>query len=176
MYIVLFVYIAVFQPITLCVYLFVFRYRIQSILSYKLYKLKKGEALKFKKIIDDHNKVWVINFIWYISKKLCLLWYLKGYSQTCPCGHLYLTVTCIKTSYLSCPVIESFIWIEPCLKGHLSYKATFSLSQRWSLNTSLTVFSKKYWLRISKQVFFFLRQIINLIYISIIPWNNYIMF
>ena len=31
-------------------------YRIQSILSYKLYKLKKGEALKFKKIIDDHNK------------------------------------------------------------------------------------------------------------------------
>ena len=44
------------QPITLCVF-FVFRYRIQSILSYKLYKLKKGEALKFKKIIDDHNKV-----------------------------------------------------------------------------------------------------------------------
>jgi hypothetical protein len=30
-----------------------------------------------------------------------------------------------------CPVIENFIWIEPLLRGHLSYKATFSLSQVW---------------------------------------------
>ena len=28
-----------------------------------------------------------------------------------------------------------FILIEPLFKGHLSYKATFSLSQRWPLNT-----------------------------------------
>jgi hypothetical protein len=35
-------------------------------------------------------------------------------------------VTCIKRSDLSCPVIESFIWIEPVLREHLSYKATFS--------------------------------------------------
>lgn len=31
-------------------------YRIQSILCFKLYKMKKNEALKFKKIIDEHNK------------------------------------------------------------------------------------------------------------------------
>ena len=35
-------------------------------------------------------------------------------------------VTCIKMSDLSCPVIESFVCIEPVLRGHLSYKATFS--------------------------------------------------
>ena len=34
---------------------------------------------------------------------------------------------CIKRSLFSCPVIEHFIWIEPLLRGHLSYKATFSL-------------------------------------------------
>jgi hypothetical protein len=27
----------------------------------------------------------------------------------------------------------------PLLRGHLSYKATFSLSQRWPLNTGWTV-------------------------------------
>ena len=39
-------------------------------------------------------------------------------------------VTCIKRSPFSCPVIENFIRIKPILRGHLSYKATFSLSQR----------------------------------------------
>jgi hypothetical protein len=37
------------------------------------------------------------------------------------------------------PVIENFIWIVPILRGHLSYKVIFSLSQRWPLNTGLTV-------------------------------------
>ena len=49
-------------------------------------------------------------------------------------------VTCIKRSPFSCTVIENFIWNEPLLRGHLSYKATFSLSQRWPLNTGLTVY------------------------------------
>jgi hypothetical protein len=40
----------------------------------------------------------------------------------------------------SCPVIDNFIWIEPPLRGHLSYKATYSLSQGWPLNTGLTVY------------------------------------
>jgi hypothetical protein len=44
-------------------------------------------------------------------------------------------VTCIKRSSFSCPVIENFIWNELLLRGHLSYKTTFSLSQRWPLNT-----------------------------------------
>jgi hypothetical protein len=48
-------------------------------------------------------------------------------------------VTCIKRSPFSCPVIEHFIWIEPLLRGHLSYKAILSLSQMWSLNTGLTM-------------------------------------
>jgi hypothetical protein len=33
-------------------------------------------------------------------------------------------------SHFSCPVRENSMWIEPLLRGHLSYKATFSLSQR----------------------------------------------
>ena len=37
------------------------------------------------------------------------------------------------------PFIENFIWIKPLLRGHLSYKANFSLSQWWPLNTSLTL-------------------------------------
>jgi hypothetical protein len=61
-------------------------------------------------------------------------------SQTCPYGHLYLAVICIKRSLFSCPITENFIWIEPLLRGHLSYKAIFPLSQRWPLNTGLTVF------------------------------------
>ena len=61
------------------------------------------------------------------------------YSQTCPCGNLYQAVTCIERSPFSCPVIENFIWIEPLLKGHLSYKTTFTLSQRWPPNTGLTI-------------------------------------
>ena len=48
-------------------------------------------------------------------------------------------VTCIKRAPYSCPFIENFILIESLLRGHLSYKATFSLSQRWPLNTGLTV-------------------------------------
>lgn len=31
------------------------------------------------------------------------------------------------------------IWIEPLLKGHLSYEAMFSFSKRWPLKTGLTV-------------------------------------
>ena len=46
--------------------------------------------------------------------------------------------TTIKRSLFSCPVTDNFIWIEPILRGHLSYKATFSLSQGWHLNTDLT--------------------------------------
>ena len=48
-------------------------------------------------------------------------------------------VTWIKKAPYSCPVIENFIWIEPLLRGHLSYKATFSLFKSWPLNTGLTV-------------------------------------
>ena len=49
-------------------------------------------------------------------------------------------VTCIKRSHFSCPDVENFIWNESLLRGHLSYKATFSLSQRWPLNTGVTVY------------------------------------
>jgi hypothetical protein len=31
---------------------------------------------------------------------------------------------------------------EPLLRGHLSYKDNFSLSQRWPLNTGLTALAK----------------------------------
>ena len=43
-------------------------------------------------------------------------------------GHLFLVV------------IENLLWIEPLLRGHLSYEATISSSQRWPRNTGLTVY------------------------------------
>jgi len=52
-------------------------------------------------------------------------------------SYLYLKVT------FSCPVIENFIWIEPLLRGHLSYKATFSLFKRWPLNIGLIVHTSR---------------------------------
>jgi hypothetical protein len=48
-------------------------------------------------------------------------------------SHLYLKVA------FSYSVRGNFIWIQTLLRGHLSYKTTFSLSQRWPLNTGLTV-------------------------------------
>jgi hypothetical protein len=56
----------------------------------------------------------------------------------------------IKVQSFSSPVIENFIWIEPLLRGHLSYQATFSLSKRWSLNTGLSVCSLLYFLHYEK--------------------------
>ena len=55
-------------------------------------------------------------------------------------------------SLFSCPIIENFIWIDPLLRGHLSYKATFSLSQRWLLNTGLTTTTCYKFLDIWKKV------------------------
>jgi len=44
----------------------------------------------------------------------------------------------MKRSHFSCLVIYIFIWIEPLLRGHMSYKTTFSLLRRRPLNTGLT--------------------------------------
>ena len=69
--------------------------------------------------------------------------WIKCIINTVQPGH---TVTSIKQSpvlgdhlFLTCTVIENFIWIEPLLRGHLSNKATFSLTQQWPLNTGFTV-------------------------------------
>ena len=74
-------------------------------------------------------------FIWILSE------YFNNHINAPHCNTVTpdQTVTCIKRSYFSWPVIEHFIWIEPFIRGHLSYKVTFSLSQRWPLNTGLTV-------------------------------------
>jgi hypothetical protein len=72
----------------------------------------------------------------------------------CAC---YYVVTSIKQKLVlkghlfSCPVIEKVIRIELLLRSHLSYKVTFSLSQRWPLNTGLTVFTL--YLNSKKEVF-----------------------
>ena len=84
--------------------------------------------------IKEWNKI-IINLI-------CNILIFRGkfiiyiYIHTVKPAHV---VTSIKRSHFSCPLIEHFIWIEPLLGGHLSYKATFSWSQEWPLNTSLTV-------------------------------------
>ena len=55
-------------------------------------------------------------------------------------SHLYLKVT------YSYHCIEKLISIEPLLRGHLSNKATFSLSQWWPLNTGLWVKTEILWI------------------------------
>jgi hypothetical protein len=45
-----------------------------------------------------------------------------------------------KRSPFSCPIIEHLIWIEPLLRGHLSYKATFPLLSEEATNTKFIVF------------------------------------
>ena len=47
----------------------------------------------------------------------------------------------MQSSLLSSHRYENFIWIKPVLRGHLSYKATLSLSQQWPLITGLTVYT-----------------------------------
>jgi hypothetical protein len=84
------------------------------------------------KMKSEPNFVSIVLWIFFFS------WFFI-YSKTCPCDHLYQAVTCIKRSPFSCPVIDNFIWIEPLLRGHLSYKTTSSLFQRWPLNTGLSV-------------------------------------
>jgi hypothetical protein len=55
--------------------------------------------------------------------------------------HKNTTVNEIRKRSPFSSVIKHFIWIEPLLRGHLSYEATFSLPQRsWPLNTCLTIY------------------------------------
>ena len=76
-----------------------------------------------------------------IAKKL-VAWHSTWISDKNDNSSLY-TVTSIKRSPFFRPVIENFRWIEPLLRDHLSYKATFSWSQRsWPLNTGLTVYCR----------------------------------
>lgn len=46
----------------------IYSLRIQGLLCLKLYKLKKSENVKFKKIIDDHNRVGEITLYKYCKK------------------------------------------------------------------------------------------------------------
>ena len=52
------------------------------------------------------------------------------------------TVTFIKRSPFSCLVIENIIWIEPLLRGHLSYKATFFLCPKGDLLMQVWLYAK----------------------------------
>jgi hypothetical protein len=73
-------------------------------------------------------------------------------------------VTCIKRTHYSFPVIENSIWIEPLLRGHMSCKATFSLSQSWPPNTGLTVCTKKQCLWTHFNFFIFQQKTTDLLY------------
>ena len=79
---------------------------------------------------------WTIIIIWHCVQNIfyILKWdFFTGsnYNKIWIVDHKHSTikpmhvVTCIKRSPFSCPVIENFIWIEPLLRGLLSYKATF---------------------------------------------------
>ena len=86
-------------------------------------------------------------WLWLLVEWLLQQWWLlklwrkslECKRRTCYYFHICiqsnLMVTSIKQSHVLkghiyvCPVIENFIWIVPLLRGHLSYKSTFSLSQ-----------------------------------------------
>ena len=79
-----------------------------------------------------HVSTWIVCFVCLVLVihkmfRMCngLFVCVKIYSQTCPWGHLYSAVTCIKMSPFSWTVIENCIWIEVLFRDHLSYKATF---------------------------------------------------
>jgi hypothetical protein len=46
----------------------------------------------------------------------------------------------VSKGHILCLVSDNAIWIEPVLRGNLSYKVTFPLPQKWLLNTGLTIF------------------------------------
>ena len=60
------------------------------------------------------------------------------HSQSCP---PYVKQSHVLKGHLFLVLSGNFIWIEPHLTGHLSYKATFSLLQRWPLITGLTLYT-----------------------------------
>ena len=92
-------------------------------------------------IIESVITINCINSLCYHS--LILVWWLiqEFYIQknSFKYNQTLHAATFMKRSHFSCPVMENFIWIEPLLRGgHLTYKITFSLSQWWPLNSSLT--------------------------------------
>jgi hypothetical protein len=91
-----------------------------------------------------HGKV--INALTIIEEKHYFILYvytwrfLMCYLVTEPTPHTVKpvhAVTSIKRSTFSCPIIENSIWIEPLLRGHLSYKISIfcprgdPLTQAW---------------------------------------------
>jgi dipeptide/tripeptide permease len=78
--------------------------------------------------------------------------------------------------------IENFIWNEPLLRGHPSYKATFSLSQRWPPNTGLTtVILLTFKCFVFKKItidLFLAKFTINMTFMSVVfcvlPWDMFI--
>ena len=94
--------------------------------------------INFKPLTDQHYYIPETNFP-NTSRYSCFIYLLIKLQSTLPMrspllsSRLYLKVT------FYCLGLENCIWIEPLSRGHLSYKATFSLSQRWPLNTNLTV-------------------------------------
>jgi hypothetical protein len=92
------------------------------------------------------SRQWMADFLWIhviLSVFFVLVLYIVCMKATGTCKPAH-AVTSIKQppvlkGHIFLPVIENFIWIEPLLRSHLSYTATFSLSQIWPLNTGLTI-------------------------------------
>jgi hypothetical protein len=92
------------------------------------------------------------------------------------CKKLWVPNT--RRSHFSCPVIENVIWIEPLLRGHLSYKATFCLSQMWPFNTGLTVLATRLQILDSSLVFGthnFLQTLKSVLvgHLTLFHWESY---
>jgi hypothetical protein len=90
--------------------------------------------LNFEILSNLLFKIKCYHFIYY-CKNTCAYLRLKQ-----SWGHLYLKQSSVFKGHLfmSCLCHRKFIWIELLLRGHLSYKTTLALSQRWPLNTGLT--------------------------------------
>jgi hypothetical protein len=82
--------------------------------------------------------------LWFLSWCLCVMVLVEVFMSYVSCWDVYELWFLLRCSviiiffFYSC--LRKFIWIEPLLGGHPSYKATIYLSQRWPLNTGLSIY------------------------------------
>jgi hypothetical protein len=83
----------------------------------KIFWIKHIHFLKIQHIFNRPLKK-----IFHISRIHCIYFYLLSTIQSSlPMRSPLKTVTCIKRSHFSGPVMENSIWIESLLRGHLVF-------------------------------------------------------
>ena len=102
------------------------------------------ETLKYLQALQKSPRFSLTSLLNQLEENSCHLVLTGCLFQTCQNQHISWIIDNSHSPFKRWDTCEYFIWIEPFIRGHLSYKTTFSLSQRsWPLNTCLTVRPKK---------------------------------